>query len=155
MLIVWSLCIIQRETSVSLREVFLRHRTYHTTSWCHRIAFAWPPVSCWRTIHIFVWPSCEMLAIQDVYTMAARSRVTFLTQLVNFVFPPCMVREPSCSLLQPLRSLRLKIILLPSSGVTSREIKKNHLRVSIASQNRDSVTRALRKFATSWKIVNT
>ena len=29
-------------------------------------------VSCWRTIHIFVWPSCEMLATHDVYTMATR-----------------------------------------------------------------------------------
>ena len=29
-------------------------------------------VSCWRTIHIFVWPSCEMLATPDVYTMATR-----------------------------------------------------------------------------------
>ena len=42
---------------------------------------------------------------------------------MSFVLFPCMVRETSCSLPQPSRCLRLKIILLPSSGVTSREIR--------------------------------
>ena len=61
-----------------------------------RDAFAWPSrdlrVSCWRTIHIFVWPSCEMLATHDVYMRASRSCVAFLTQLVNFVCPSCFPR---------------------------------------------------------------
>ena len=53
-------------------------------------------VSCWRAIHIFVWPSCEMFddtrCLHDGYTRASRSRVAFLTQLVNFVCPSCFHR---------------------------------------------------------------
>ena len=54
-----------------------------------------------------------------------------------------MVRESSCSLPQPSRSLRLKIILLPSLGVTSREIKKKIDSCVHRESNRDSVTPAL------------
>ena len=122
----------ESETAASLREVFLRHRTYHTTSWCHRVALACPSgILLAYNSHLrvaFVWNIGDTRCLHDGYTRASRSRVAFLTQLVNFVcpscFPQCMVRGSSCSLPQPSQSLRLKMILLPSSGVTSREIRK-------------------------------
>ena len=93
-------------------------------------------VKCWRHTMSTRW-------LHEGITKSCCLPDTISYLRVSFVFPPCMVRESSCSLPQQSRSLRLKIILLPSSGVTSREIKKNYIRVSIASQNRDSVTPAL------------
>ena len=59
---------------------------------------------------------------------------------VSFVFPSCMVRESSCSLPQPSRSLRFENYFVTISGSNFAQNYKNHIRVSIASQIRDSVT---------------
>ena len=91
----WSL-MYKTEINSRLREMFLRHRTYHTTSWRHRVAFAWPPgVLLAKNSHLrvaFVWSFGETRCLHDGYPRASRSRVAFLTQSVNFVCPSCCPR---------------------------------------------------------------
>ena len=91
----WSL-MYKTEITSRLREMFLRHRTYHTTSWWHRVAFAWPPgVLLAKNSHLrvaFVWSFGDTRCLHDGYPRASRSRVAFLTQSVNFVCPSCCPR---------------------------------------------------------------
>ena len=49
-------------------------------------------VSCWRTIHIFVWPSCEMLATHDVYTMATRGHHEVVLPSLHNQLTSCVLR---------------------------------------------------------------
>ena len=92
----YSLKMYKREITSRLRDMFLRHRTYHTTSWCHRVAFAWPPgVLLAKNSHLrvaFVWSFGDTRCLHDGYPRASRSHVAFLTQSVNFVCPSCVLR---------------------------------------------------------------
>ena len=92
MLVVWIL-MYKKEITASLREIFLGHRTYHTTSWSHRVTFTWPPgVLLTNNSYLriaFVCSVGQTRCIHDGYTRASRSRVAVLTQLVNFVCSSC------------------------------------------------------------------
>ena len=126
LLSIFNLCACSLKFNVWKRDIRrkpLRYHTNHSTSWCHRFAFAWPPgvlyehftsscglrVKCWRhTMSTRLLPEGVMKLCCRPY------RISY------FVCLSCYPRVRFGS--RSSRFLRLKIILLTSSGVTLRKI---------------------------------